>query len=141
VVVRFSSGEWLGLLSAVLLLAACASEAPPLPPDTTSVTRSRDLNIDDFTAEARAMSCSEITDERRKIADAMETASNTIAGNRTRNQILVGVFSLGGLVAAPVLLAAEHDDAAKDEITKLYERRDTLMKLATLKHCPAPPPS
>ncbi len=123
-----------------LLLAGCASEAPPLPSDTTSVDRSRDLTLDDFTPQAQVMSCDDIVAERRQIADTMQTTNAAVDANRTRNQIAVGFVSFGGLVAAPALLASESNDAEKDQLTKLYERRDTLIKLAALKHCPAPTP-
>ncbi len=126
---------------AALLLAGCSSAAPPLPPDTTSINRTHDLTINDFTPEAQAMSCGDIADERQKIADAMKGANDAIAGNRTRNEVAAGIFDLGGLVAAPALLASNNNDAEKDQITKLYARRDTLIKLATLKHCPASPPA
>lgn len=126
---------------AALLLAGCASPAPPLPPDTTSINRSRDLTLDDFIPEARAMSCDQIAGERRSITDAMQAANVAIAGNRTRNEVVMGVVSLGGLVAAPVLLASDSNNAEKDQNVKLYERQDTLIKLAALKHCAAPPPT
>ena len=135
-----NSGPRLAAILA-LLLAGCASEAPPLPSDTTSVDRSRDLTLDDFTPQAQAMSCDDIGAERRQIADTMQTTNAAVDANRTRNQIAVGFVSFGGLVAAPALLASESNDAEKDQLTKLYERRDTLIKLATLKHCPTLPSS
>lgn len=61
-----------------VVLAGCASDAPPLPPDTTSVNRTHNLTIADFTPQARAMSCDDIAGERRKIAEAMQAANNAI---------------------------------------------------------------
>ena len=124
---------------AASLLAGCASEAPPLPPDTTSINRTHDLSLNDFTLAARAMSCDDIAAEKRKIGDALRAANEAVEKNRTRNEIAMGIFSMGGLIAAPVLLATENNDSDKDEIAKLYERQDTLIKLASLKHCPASP--
>jgi len=120
-------------------LTGCASEAPPLPPDTTSIDRTHDLTLDDFTPEARAMSCDQLVDERGKIADAMHKANSAADASRTRNQILVGFSSFGGLIFTPLLLAAENNTAEKNAINQLYERQDTLIKLGALKHCPAPP--
>ena len=131
-----NNGAWI-LAIATLLLAGCASEAPALPPDTTSINRGRDLTLDDFTAEAQAMTCDQIADERRQIANAMQAANNVVNGNRTRNEILVGVADVG-LLNAPILLFTNSNNAEKDQIAKLYQRQDTLIKLAVLKHCPAP---
>ena len=133
------SSKWIAVGSIAFLVAGCASEAPSLPPDTTSVSRSRDLTLDDFTPEARAMSCDQIADERHKINDAMRDANGAVDANRTHNQILVGFSAFGGLVFAPLLLATENNDAEKNDITKLYERQDTLIKLAALKRCSAAP--
>ncbi len=126
---------------AALLLAGCASEAPSLPTDTTSIHRTHDLTINDFTPEAQAMNCDDIAGERRKIADALRAANSAVEKNRTRNEVVMGIVDMTGLVAAPVLLAGNNNDAEKDEITKLYERQDTLIKLATLKHCATTPVS
>lgn len=122
---------------AASLLASCASEAPPLPPDTTSINRTHDLSLNDFTPAARVMSCDDIAAEKRKIGDGLRAANEAVEKNRTRNEVAMGIFSMGGLIAAPALLATENNDSDKDEIAKLYERQDTLTKLASLKHCPA----
>lgn len=106
-----------------------------MPPDTTSINRTRALTLEDFTPEARAMSCDQIADERSQIAAAMQNDNDKVAGNRTRNQIAVGFVSFGGLIAAPALLGADSNTNEKDEITRLYQRQDTLIKLAALKRC------
>ena len=117
------------------LVAGCALSAPPLPTDTTSINRARDLTIDDFTPEARAMNCDEIALERRKTADTMQAVTRTLDESRERNLVITRI---GVLVFTPLLLAAENNSAEKDQISKLYERQDMLIKLATLKRCPAP---
>jgi hypothetical protein len=122
---------------ALIGLAGCAGSAPALPPDTTSINRSRSLTLDDFTPQARAMSCADIALERQKIAAAMKTANAAIESNRTRNQV-AGYFA--GLALLPVV-ATENNDAEKDEITKLYKHQDLLIQLGALKHCPDVPPS
>jgi len=86
------------------------------------------------------MSCNQIADERHKISDAMRGANSAVEANRTYNQVLVGFSSFGGLVFAPLLLATDNNDPEKNEITQLYERQDTLIKLAALKRCRAPSP-
>ena len=117
------------------LVAGCALSAPPLPTDTTSINRARDLTIDDFTPEARAMNCDEIALERRKTADTMQGVTRTLDESRERNLVITRI---GVLVFTPLLLAAENNSAEKDQISKLYERQDMLIKLATLKRCPSP---
>ena len=117
------------------LVAGCALSAPPLPTDTTSINRARDLTIDDFTPEARAMNCDEIALERRKTADTMQAVTRTLDESREHNLVITRI---GVLVFTPLLLAAENNSAEKDQILKLYERQDMLIKLATLKRCPAP---
>jgi len=119
-------------------LVGCASEAPPLPADTTSVNRVRDLTLGDFTPEARAMSCDDIVADRHRIDDDMQKLNDTVNSNRSHNETLVGFSSFGGIVFAPLLLATESNDTEKGQIAQLYERRDTLIKLASLKHCPLP---
>jgi hypothetical protein len=122
-----------------VLLSGCASEAPPLPPDTTSINRTHDLTLEDFTPEARGMNCDQIAEERRQIVAAMQDADDKIAGNRTRNQTAVGFVSFGGLIAAPALLATDSNTNEKDTISALYQRQDTLIKLGALKHCATVP--
>jgi hypothetical protein len=122
---------------ALIGLAGCATSAPALPPDTTSINRSRPLTLDDFTPQARAMSCADIALERQKISNAMKTANTAIEGNRTRNQV-AGYFA--ALAFFPIV-ATENNDAEKDEITKLYKRQDLLIQLGALKHCADVPPS
>jgi hypothetical protein len=134
--VPYHSNRKLAGFAAAALLWGCAAPAPALPPDTTSINRSRNLAIEDFTPEARAMNCDDIASERQKIADAFRTANQAIEGNRTRNQI-AGYFA--ALYFVPIVFT-ENNDAEKDAITKLYERQDMLIKLAALKHCPAPLP-
>jgi len=123
------------LAVALSLVAGCALSAPPLPTDTTSINRARDLTIDDFTPEARAMNCDEIALERRKTADRMQAVTRTLDESREHNLVITRI---GVLVFTPLLLAAENNSAEKDQILKLYERQDMLIKLATLKRCPAP---
>jgi len=107
-----------------------------LPPDTTSVNRTHELTLDDFTPEARAMSCEDIAADWQKTNDAMETATGAINANRTRNQVAGYIAAVGGAVGSLALFATDSNSAEKDQITKLYERHDMLIRLAALKHCP-----
>jgi hypothetical protein len=134
-VVRSSSSNrasW-SATAALLLLAGCAASAPKLPPDTTSVNRSHSLTIADFADSERALSCDGVAGERRQVADALAAANARIEANRTQNQV-AGYFA--GLFIVPAL-ATEGNYADKDEITRLYQRQDTLIHLATVKNCAA----
>jgi hypothetical protein len=127
-----SSTTWI-TVAALLLLAGCAASAPKLPPDTTSINRSRTLTITDFAEPDRALSCEAIGSERRQIADAVAAANARIEANRTKNQV-AGYF--GGLFIVPAL-ATEGNYADKDEIARLSQRKDTLIQLASVKGCAA----
>jgi hypothetical protein len=115
----------------VLFLAGCATPAPKLPPDTTSVNRNRTLTMADFVEPDRALSCDAIASERRQIADGVAAANARIEANRTKNQV-AGYF--GGLFIVPAL-ATEGNYAEKDDIVRLSQRKDTLIQLANVKAC------
>jgi hypothetical protein len=131
--VRSRSGNK-GAAAALLLLAlaGCASSAPALPPDTTSLNRTRELDPNRFTPEDLALSCADIADERRDLADDMRYANRRIEVTRDRNQV-AGYF--GNFYGKPYL-AARGNNAEKAWIAEAYDRQDTLLKLAQLKRCP-----
>lgn len=117
---------------ACLLLACCAAPAPALPPDTTAVNRSHTVTLAEFSQTDQALSCEQIVIERRSIDAEMQAANGRIEANRTRNQV-AGYF--GALYIVPYV-ATEGNYAEKDEIARLYQRRDTLLKLGAVKACP-----
>lgn len=120
-------------VGAAALLAACSTDAPPLPADTTSVNRAHDTTLADFPPSDQALSCADIADQQRQIAAEMQADNSAIEGNRTRNQVagyLTVWFILPAFAMAP-------DNSARDDVNRLYGRRDTLLKLAALKACPA----
>ncbi|MGO8915054.1 MAG: hypothetical protein ACLQJR_04020 [Stellaceae bacterium] len=127
-----NDGRGAVLALGLLVLAGCAAPAPPLPPDTTSVNRMQELTLGDFSASDAAMSCDDVAAERRTNAAAMKAANDRIEGNRTQNQV---AGYLGALFLVPYL-ATEGNYAEKDQITQLYQRHDTLIRLASVKHCP-----
>lgn len=117
------------------LLSGCATSAPTLPADTTSIDRQSTVALSDFPAKDQAMSCQDIAAERQMIENGKAAANSEIEGNRTRNQV---AGYLGGLYVLP-LLATENNTAEKDKIAVLYQRQDTLIRLAAVKHCPSTP--
>lgn len=127
-----SRNKRLGLLGlATLLVTGCAAPAPSLPTDTTSVNRTQSITLDAFSADDAAFSCEKIEMERQVIDQQMKAANGEIEGNRKPNQV---AGYLGGLFIVP-LVATESNQAEKDQITKLYTRKDTLIKLSAAKSC------
>lgn len=116
-----------------LLATGCASSAPPLPDDTTSVNRAQTITLDAFSKEDAGLSCDQIAAERQGIDAQMREANGKIEDNRTQNQV-AGYF--GSMLLVP-LAATEGNQAEKDQIKQLYGRQDTLIKLATVKGCKA----
>jgi hypothetical protein len=116
----------------LVLLAGCAGSAPPLPPDTTSVNRTRSITRSDFSPEDQAASCVSIAAERDRNAEAMRSANASIEGNRPRDQV---ALYFGGVLAAPFI--ANTNDPERKAVNDLYLRQDTLIKLAAVKGCPA----
>jgi hypothetical protein len=135
-VLCFSRNKLAPLGGLMLLLAGCATAAPDLPTDTTSVNRKQSVTLDSFSAEDRALSCDQIADERARTVAAREEAVGKIEGNRTRNQV---AGYLGSAVALPIWLATDQNDAEKQQIVALYQRQDALSKLAVAKGCPTQP--
>lgn len=128
-----------GALAALLLTAGCVGDAPALPPDTTSVNHTHELSFADFTKEDAAMSCDAIEEERQKNAATMKTDNGHIDDNRGRDQGVMFAGSLLGVVglAATAPFVANTNDPERSDIARLYQRQDTLIKLAAVKHCPA----
>jgi hypothetical protein len=87
-----------------LFLAGCATVAPPLPPDTTSVDSQRHLSLADFSTQDAGMACVDIAAERSRITAQLDEANANIEANRTRNQV---AGYIGAAVIPLVYLATE----------------------------------
>lgn len=130
-------GRWLmsGKKTTILLLAAmlagCASEAPPLPPDTTGTTSAHRLTERDFTAQDRGMTCFQIADQRSALRKGIDKANANIASNRDTNQVAT---YFGGWLLPLALTDGNYSD--KDIIKAAYVRLDTLNQLSVLRSCP-----
>lgn len=114
-------------------LCACAGSAPSLPPDTTSVDRTRTLDLSSFSSTDAALSCEAIAAERQANATALKEANNRIADDRVRDQVVTYFVPITG----PALDSTHADDRA--EVQRLYVRRDTLIQLGNVKKCAAKP--
>ena len=124
----------LTLLALAFALAAqgCSTSAPSLPPDTTSVNRTRTLSIDEFSAPDRAMSCQQVADEDGKIMHDMTVAESAIKSARVGNQ---AALYLSSFFLLPALAVRTHE-SEKDLLQRAPGRRDTLRNLARVKGCP-----
>jgi hypothetical protein len=114
------------------MLAGCATSAPPLPPDTTSVGSSQSLSDKAFSGADLSLSCTDITAQQQQISKTRESAHSEIESNRTQNQV-AGYF--GAFFVVP-LAAAEGNKREREAITQGYQRQDELTQLAALKQCP-----
>jgi hypothetical protein len=123
--------RWL-IFGVVALATGCATSAPPLPPDQTSVDHGGQPTLTEFDEHDRALGCADVASEWRTTNDALAANNRVIEGNRAQNQV-AGYF--GALFIVPAI-ATNNNDAEKDEITRVNQRRDTLIRLNTAKHCP-----
>jgi hypothetical protein len=118
-------------LFVALLLAGCAGDAPPLPPDTTGSTAQHHVTAADFTVADAALSCSRIAAERETVQATIQKANADVVANRQGNQVATLV---GGIVPL-AYIGTEGNYADKDAIKAAYARQDVLDRLAVFKHC------
>lgn len=123
--------RWL-IFAAAALATGCATSAPSLPPDTTSVDHGGQPTLAEFGEHDRTLSCDNIANEWHATNDAIAANNRVIEGNRTQNQV-AGYF--GALFIVPAI-ATNNNDSEKDKIVQINQRRDTLIKLNAAKHCP-----
>lgn len=114
-----------------LLLAACATEAPPLPADTTATNRAKEVTLADFRPEDAALACPAIAAQRTELANAITAAHQAVKLNRPHNQV---VLYFSGFFL-PLAAAAKTNEDEKDLLVRAQDRYDTLTKLAVVKKC------
>ena len=117
------------LLLVPVALAACGPSAPPLPPDTTSVNRTQELRREDFNAETLALSCDQLSAERRKVSQAIGRANKQIEASHGANQASAYLMGLG----IPSYINGNYTE--RTAIAQLYARQDQLIRLQTLQRC------
>jgi hypothetical protein len=120
---------------AVPLLAACAHDAPKLPPDLSTLPRTERLLAGDQQDIAFALLCSDmqlaIAENGARITDDL----NVIQSRRGQNQTALYV----GVMFFPPVLAALNDNSAEQaEIDVLKTRRDVLFRIAQAHECEIP---
>jgi hypothetical protein len=122
-------------LAVALLLGGCVASAPPLPTDTTSVGALKHMSLADFPESDRNLTCEQIAAEGISITNRMMADNSSIEGNRVRNEAAV-YFAALSVVTLPIALASVQNATERKEVTALYQRRDTLIKLSAVKSCP-----
>ena len=80
----------------------------------------------------RELSCDQIEQARDAVTASMKQAIGKIEANRTQNRVAAYA---GAVFFLPLLLATEGNKAEREEIDRLYERRDSLAKLSVLRKC------
>ena len=114
-----------------LLLASCARQAPPLPPDYET-NREAYLSLPE---SVRNLSCEQIVVEDKNLKAAVLRLVRKIHDNRARNQ---AAGYIGGVIFPPALLALENDDPTKLQLDRNQARRDQLILAEKLKKCAVP---
>ena len=124
----------LGVIAVGALLAGCASPAPPLPPDTTSIDRAATETLADFSPADAAMTCLDIVGEEQQTQDEIRVAMGLVYSNQVWNQL--GVFGFGlSAYALPGLEYIKGNSREKADIRQEYARLDTLILLGKAKSC------
>lgn len=124
---RFASSTSVAAL--VLACAACAAAPPPLPADTTGITRAHTLAIEDFSPADRQLSCADIRRERTDLRAGMAQADAAIRENRPATQ---GALFLIGVLALPMI---DDNQGEKAVMEKARLRLDTLSQLSAVRTC------
>lgn len=114
-------------LACALLLSACVSAAPDLP---TAAKPS----LAEFDAADKALSCDAIATQTAEINRQLAAIDARVDANRVRNEMLV---YFGGAIVP--LFATESNNAEKAQVPILQNRKDVLMRLATVRGCSTSP--
>ena len=122
-----------------MALGGCATPAPPLPVDTTSVNTSHPLTAADFTQQDLALSCVDVMAEKAQADAVTADLDASIQANRVvvRGGAPMGRF----IVYGPITVSKENPKSTFDSLNLQIARRDTLTKLAIFKRCLGPPPA
>lgn len=106
------------------MLAACAREAPDLPPQATpgSVV---------LTSGEVAQSCADVDTMIASLRDERNVETAKIKANRRHNQV---AGYLGALFIVPIVVA-EHNQAEKERLDEIQAQLDHLTTVRRAKDC------
>lgn len=119
-------------ITLVLALAACARDAPPLPPDLGHLPPSQRLLTTDVNSPEARLTCAELNEEAGRTRAATRQFEDTIAANRGHNQ---AILYFSGVLLPPLALAARTDEEAKKSLDDLQARSDRIDRLSKAKGC------
>jgi len=134
----FSRNNLFGLVTLSAFLAGCASPAPPLPPDTTSVDRVRTDTLADFSTADRALTCLDISAEKAETKDEINIAQGLIYSNQAPNEATLELLG-PAFVVLPGLLPVRENERERADISADYARLDILIRLGKVKACKVSP--
>ena len=115
-------------------LVACATNAPELPPDYSSVDTKQRLNIDEFDTETAELTCEQIRAELKELNSEHATEARDITQKRGSNQT---IGYIGSVFFLPIVLASDSSVQAKEKIANIHRAKDKLYKLQSFKKCPS----
>jgi hypothetical protein len=120
----------------LLLIAGCARNAPPLPPDLSHLPPEQRLLTGDAESPEGRMDCLALQQEAALNRAQIRQYEGVILANRGHNQ---AVGYIAGVVFVPALLAVKNDDDAKKNLDQLQAKADRIDRLGKARSCPIAP--
>jgi hypothetical protein len=117
----------------LLLIAGCARNAPPLPPDLSHLPPEQRLLTGDAESPEGRLDCPALQQEAALNRAQIRQYEGVILANRGHNQ---AVGYIGGALFAPALLAVKNDDEAKKNLDQLQAKADRIDRLGKARSCP-----
>ena len=117
------------VLAGFLLLLGCATDAPPLPPDTSSINSSGQRRS--LTAQEQALSCDALKRMKADADRSIDEVHHHVQGHRQRDQALA---YFGTLLFVPLLAASKPNEEAT-QLSDLYSARDRVLVVESAKRC------
>jgi hypothetical protein len=117
------------LVTAIFFVVGCATSARDLPEDHSSISAERRVNINDFDAASKELTCTEIDEALNNFNEKRTIHNDDIEGNRGMSQAVVFI---GGVV----FLLVDPNGDAKTRIKEIDRAKDSLYKLRAFKKCP-----
>lgn len=126
-----SSSAIVGVL--LMLIAGCARNAPPLPPDLSHLPPEQRLLAGDAESPEGRMDCPALQQEAEQSRAQIRQYEGVILANRGQNQ---AAGYIGAALFLPALLAVRNDDDAKKNLDQLQAKADRIDRLRKAKGCP-----
>ena len=125
------NNKLLVLILGVFLLG-CASRAPELPDDYSSMNKQVTLTRGDFSSELLELSCVDIQNQLKALDSLNESNVNRIKSSRSSDQTKGFVSAL---LFSLLFFAIDNHADEKSKIEEVYRQKDILFKLKAYKNC------